>query len=148
MKTASSEKTQVFQSICSSLLIHYRQVGTAQDPVTARRKMNTLQGRARWEICRRSAPWCSVSWREGGGRGQRHQNWQRFPFYKRRMTSWVDLQSPKGLCWWGNFIPRTRRPSVNINMQASSAWKQHGQSYTSCWYINHFSSVFASPFSQ
>jgi len=39
-------------SACSSLLIHYRQVGTAQNQITGRRKMNTQRGTARCVACR------------------------------------------------------------------------------------------------
>lgn len=87
-----------------------------------------LQGRARCEVCRSKVrPLMLCKWKGGRRKGSETPELAVFPFYKRRMTSWVDLQSPKGLCWWGNFVPRTRRPSVNINMQISSALKQHGQ---------------------
>lgn len=127
MKTVPSEKTQVFQYAVLCLFT----TGKLQQPkikLLLGEKW-ILKGRARCVVCRSKARPLMLCKSKGGvGRGQRHQNWQFFPFYKRRMTSWVDFQSPKGLCWWGNFIPRTRRHNVNINKQTSSALK-HGQSH-------------------
>lgn len=122
-----SEKTQVFQYAVLCLFT----TGKLEQP-TIKLLLGEkwiLQGRARCVVCRSKVrPLMLCKPKGGGGRGQRHQNWQFFPFYK-KMTSWVDFQSPKGLCWWGNFVPRTRRPSVNINMQTFSALKQHSQNH-------------------